>query len=321
MEKAGCPKREASTPLSEHWTEIDGLRIHYSQAGTGRPLLLIHGLLGGSFCWRFNLPVLARQYAIYAVDLPGAGLSDAPSHTDCSMEAQAGRLLQFIRKMELSELSVIGSSWGGAIALLLAAMDVEAVEAVAAAEIPETELPSRPSRPSCKKIRSLVLCAPVNPWSALGQKRIKFLKSYAGGWFLRMVWPLSRSIQAIALNRLYGDPARISPGSLEGYVSMILRPARARNILSVLRSWRQDVGLLQDRISRVRIPTLLAWGTKDGAVDIRSADKLRQVLPHCELALFPGAGHLPFEEVPGEFNARILEFLGERSNEQIAIGN
>jgi pimeloyl-ACP methyl ester carboxylesterase len=313
----------------EHWTEIDNLRIHYSQAGKGRPLLLIHGLLGGSFCWRFNLPVLAEQYEVYAVDLPGSGLSHAPPHTDCSMEAQATRLAQFIRKMELRELTVIGTSWGGAIALLLAALDVdevveasrvkaveavktvEAVEAAGAADTGEAK--AQPGR-----IRSLVLCAPVNPWSGFGQKRIKFLKTPVGGCLLRMIWPVSWPLHALALKRMYGAPARISPGSLEGYVSMIFRPGRARNVINVLRNWRKDVYLLQGMIGRVKVPTLLVWGTKDGAVDIRSADMLREKLPKCELTLFSGVGHLPFEEVPGEFNERVLEFLGRQATTEFA---
>lgn len=275
----------------ENFAEISGLRMHYSQAGKGRPLLLIHGLLGGSFCWRFNVPALAEHYSVYAVDLPGSGLSDAPPQTDCSMEAQAVRLLQLIRDLKLSDVSVIGASWGGAIALLLAAMDAA-----------EARFP---------KVRSLVLCAPVTPWSLWGRKRIEFLSSHLGGCLLRMMWPVSRPIHALALKRMYGNPARISPGSREVYTSMILRPARARNMLNVLRSWRKDVNLLHDLIGSVEIPTLLAWGSRDGAVDIRSGDMLRQVLPHCELALFPGAGHLPFEEAPGEFNERVLEFLSK----------
>jgi pimeloyl-ACP methyl ester carboxylesterase len=283
-------------PLKECWTEIDGLRIHYSQAGQGRPLLLLHGLLGGSFCWRFNIEALAEKHSVYAVDLPGSGLSDAPPNTDCSMQAQVSRLLEFISKMELRELSVIASSWGGAVALLLAAMDAQPTE-------------TGNGEPQSSRIHSLVLCAPVNPWSSFGQGRIKFFKSLVGGALLRMMWPICRPVQAIALNRMYGDPARIAPGSLDGYVSMILRPARARNALNVLRHWHQDVELLQRHIGEVKAPSLLVWGTKDGAVDIRSAEMLRQALPACELALFPGAGHLPFEEVPGEFNNRILEFL------------
>lgn len=290
-----------------YWTEINGLRIHYSQAGKGRPLLLLHGLLGGSFCWRFNLPALAEQHAVYAVDLPGSGLSDAPPDTDCSMEAQTARLGQFIRKMELSDLTIMGASWGGAVALMLAALDSD--EITDAQDTPAKAADTAQIKMQSRRIRSLVLCAPVNPWSAFGEKRIKFLKGRMGGCLLRMIWPVSRPLHGLALKRMYGDPIRISPGSLEGYVSMIMRPARSRNMINILRNWRNDLDRLQGMISRVKVPTLLAWGTRDGTVDIRSADMLRQVLPNCELALFPGVGHLPFEEVPGEFNVRILEFL------------
>jgi pimeloyl-ACP methyl ester carboxylesterase len=293
----------------DHWTEINGLRIHYSHAGAGRPLLLLHGLLGGSFCWRFNLPVLAKQYAVYAVDLPGSGLSDAPPDTDCGMQAQVARLLQFIRKMNLSDLTVIGASWGGAIALLLAALDGEVADAFDTSGGTAGAAGTTEAGTYSRRIRSLVLCAPVNPWSDFGRNRISFLKGRFGACLLRMIWPVSWPLHALALKRLYGDPVRISPGSREGYVSMTLRPARARNMINVLRNWRKDVDLLRNVIDRVKVPTLLAWGTKDGAVDIRSAERLRQVLPSCELALFPGTGHLPFEEVPDEFNERISAFL------------
>src|SRR5947209_14227021 len=106
--------------LAGHLTEIGGLQLHYSQAGQGRPLLLLHGLLGGSFCWRFNIEALAEKYGVYALDLPGAGLSDAPTETDCSMSTQADRAFQFIQKLNLRDLTVFGTSWGGAVALLLA---------------------------------------------------------------------------------------------------------------------------------------------------------------------------------------------------------
>ena len=275
--------------LAGHWTEIGGLQLHYSQAGQGRPLLLLHGLLGGSFCWRFNIEVLAEKYAVYALDLPGAGLSDAPTETDCSMSTQAGRAFQFIQKLNLEDLTVFGTSWGGAVALLLAAMDVE------------TE---------SRRIRSLVLCSPVNPWSRFGKKRIKFFKSYIGSSLLKMVWPVSRPVHRIALDRVYGDPNRIAAGTLEGYASMIWRPGRVHNTLNMMKNWQADVDLLQRRIGKISIPALLIWGDKDGAVDIRSAEKLRQTIPACQLTIFPGVGHLPFEEVPDQFNECVFEFLG-----------
>jgi len=71
---------------------------------------------------------------------------------------------------------------------------------------------------------------------------------------------------------------------------MLMRPGRVHNLLNVLRSWESDVGALRGAIAQVQVPVRLIWGTKDGAVDLRSADALQSALPHCETALLPGWG-------------------------------
>ncbi len=178
---------------------------------------------------------------------------------------------------------MIGSSWGGAVALFLAVRS--------------------------SKVRSLVLAAPVNPWSQFGSGRVRFLAGRFGGIFLRMALPVSRPVHGIAVQRMYGNPGRIPPGTVEGYSSRLLRPGRAHNVLNTLRSWEKDIAALRAEIPQVKAPSLLVWGTRDGAVDVRSAEHLRQALPNCKLALIQGAGHLPFEEMPKEFNRLALEFL------------
>ena len=275
--------------FNECWTEIDGQRMRYLQAGTGAPLLLIHGLLGGSFCWRLTMPELAQQYAVYAVDLPGTSQTGG-SGIDCSMACQAERLAKFVHQMGWKDFGVIGSSFGGAIAMLLAS---EALES----------------------IRSLILVSPVNPWSDFGRGRIHFLKSRFGGWFLRMTLPISHPCHGIALRRMYGDPRRIPKGTLEGYRASILHRGRAANVLTTLRNWERDVEALRTVIPKLDVPTLLIWGTRDGAVDPHSAEKLRQELPHAELEWIPGAGHLPFEESPEEVNSTVLQFLGAKQKQ------
>ena len=257
--------------------------LHYQQAGSGSPLLLIHGLFGGGFCWRFNIPVLAARHSVFAIDLPGFGRSDAPPEMDCGMEAQALRLLRLIEQLGLESVDVVASSWGGAVALFLAGMS--------------------------GKIRSLVLAAPVNPWSDFGSGRIRFLSSRLGGRLLRMAIPLSSPVHGIALRRLYGDPSRIPEGTLQGYSAMLMRRGRTHNLLNVLRRWESDVNALRSALTRVQVPVLLIWGTKDGAVDLRSADALQRALPHCEKALLPGVGHLSFEENPEGFDRLVLDFL------------
>jgi len=266
--------------------EINGEQIHYSRLGTGRPLLLLHGLLGGSFCWRRNMEPLSQRHTVVALDLPGHGENDALRHVDCSMSTQVARILSLMERLRLQEIDVVGCSWGGAIAMLLAAQRA--------------------------KVRSLVLAAPVNPWSTLGLSRIKFFNGHIGEVLLRMAWPISRPVYRIALARMYGDPTRLSAGTVAGYVSQIMRAGRVDNILNTLRSWEKDVDALREAIPKIKARSLLIWGTRDSAVDVRSAEPLKRALPQCQLKIIEGAGHLPFEETPDQFNRLVLDFVDKR---------
>jgi len=274
--------------MDELWTNINGERMRLLRAGSGPPLLLIHGLLGGAFCWRFNLPVLAQHYSVYAVDLPGLASTD-DGDFDCSMSCQAKRLSRFIEHMSWNSLTVIGCSFGGAIAILLAAM---------------ADQPSG-------RIQSLILSAPVNPWSDFGQRRIRLLSTQMGGYFLRTVLPISRPCHGIAIRRMYGDPKCIPHDALKGYSASVLQPGRARNVLSALRSWQTDLELLRKAVCQIEAPTLLIWGDRDHAVDPLSAKALNERIPKTEVKFIRGAGHLPFEEAPEEFNREVLEFLNK----------
>jgi pimeloyl-ACP methyl ester carboxylesterase len=232
------------------------------------------------------MEAFSRRHTVFAVDLPGHGESDAPSGVDCSMLAQTSRVLSLLELLGLEAVDIVGCSWGGAIAMLLAAQSA--------------------------KVRSLVLVAPVNPWSNLGLGRIRFLNGRIGGTFLRMVWPFSRPLYHTALARMYGDPERLSAGTVEGYRSQIMRPGRVNNVLNTLRGWENDVNALRAAIPHVKARSLLIWGTRDSAVDVRSAEPLRQALPDCQLKVIAGAGHLPFEETPEEFNRLVLDFIDQQ---------
>jgi pimeloyl-ACP methyl ester carboxylesterase len=286
------PMEMQRSGMENHEIEVNGERLRYLQSGSGPPLLLLHGLLGGSFCWRLNVAAFSQRHTVLALDLPGLGdcgvpRQDVSRQTDCSMQAQATRLDSLLEKLKLGPVDVVGSSWGGAVAIFLAARS--------------------------SKVRSLVLAAPVNPWSNFGAGRIRFLNGRLGKMLLPLALPLSRPLHLTAIQRMYGDPRRVPPGTLEGYSSQLLRPGRAHNILNTMSYWQKDITALRDSIPRVNAPSLLIWGTRDGAVDLRSSEPLMQAMPGCQLALIEGAGHLPFEERPEEFNRLVLDFL-ERVN-------
>jgi pimeloyl-ACP methyl ester carboxylesterase len=160
------------------------------------------------------------------------------------------------------------------------------------------------------RIRRLILVAPVNPWSARGKLLSIFLSNpLVAPLFLNLA-PRVRILDEFYLRRMFGDPRRIPPDSLEGY----RQPMRIRGSyeygLSVLRAWNRDLKELEAMLPRIaHLPTLLIWGSLDTAVNPASAVQLKQRFRDCRLVMIEGAGHLPYEEAPEEFNRAVTEFL------------
>src|SRR5579863_35053 len=107
--------------IEECWMDLDGSRMRYLRAGSGHPLILLHGLLGYSFSWRYAMPALAPYATLFAPDMLGAGFSGRPSGIDHSMRGTARRVLQFAEKLGLSTFDLLGTSRGGAVAMCAAA--------------------------------------------------------------------------------------------------------------------------------------------------------------------------------------------------------
>src|SRR4029077_15451918 len=115
---------------------------------------------------------------------------------------------------------------------------------------------------------------------------------------------------SIVLRRLFGDSRRIRPGTIEGYSAPFRIPGTLEYAIRLVRSWKQDMEELESALPQIRgVPTLLVWGRLDAAVRPVSADKVCQQFADCRLVVFDGVGHLPYEEVPQEFNQAVIEFM------------
>jgi pimeloyl-ACP methyl ester carboxylesterase len=264
--------------------------MRYLQAGSGPPLILVHGLMGYSFSWRFNIPVLSQHATVYAVDLLGTGFSDRPAGLDCRLCSVAARVLKFLNAVGVTSFDLLGTSHGGAVAMMAASMCAQ--------------------RPDLR-LRKLILVAPVNPWSPHGRRLAPFLGSSLGSTlFLRSVNHM-RWTFPYWLARLYGDPRRIPEGTLEGYEAPVLSiPGSFEYGIGIVRHWTEDLHVLEQTIPQLaELPTLLIWGGADVAVYAQSAEQLRRHFKQCEVVAYPGVGHLPYEEVPEEFNATVADFL------------
>src|ERR1700722_13074074 len=271
--------------IEKHWVQVEGHRMHSLKAGLGPDLILVHGLLGTASAWDPVIPHLAEESTVYAVDALGLGESDRVPGIDASLGAQAGRLVAFMDESGIPSADFLATSHGGAVMLALAA-----------------KYPAR--------VNSLMLHAPANPYSLLGDPRVNFYLSGLGRWCAHRVPTLPVPMQSLALGRMYGDPTQLRDGSLGKYINSLRVPGTVAYVLSILKTWFDDMGKLELALQHVsRFPALLLWGDRDRAVSLESAQGLRRCFDRAELVELHGMGHLPYEECPETLTRLVNSFL------------
>lgn len=273
--------------IAAHTTSVDGHQMHTLVAGCGDPIVLVHGLLGTADSWQALMRFLAHSGKVYALDAVGMGKSERVKGIDASLRGSARRLLRWMDAEGLRRVDLVGTSHGGAVAMCFAALYPE-------------------------RVRSLVLHAPANPFCHQSRPQIQFAGTRVGRLVAHWLPRAPRALHQAALTRMYGQPERVQPGSVETYVQSLRVPGTVEYVLSVLRNWVPDMAALTPLLPRLRrLPVLLLWGARDRAVSLASASRLRAVL-RAPLEIFPELGHLPFEEAPEEFADRIRRFLADQ---------
>ena len=277
--------RRDTSQIAEGFVVVDGVKVHYQRAGSGRPLLLLHGLVGSAKNWRRNISFLAQDSDVYAIDLFNMGESERVPGLDAGLEATADRLAAYMDALGLEEADIAAHSHGGAVAMMFAARHSD-------------------------RVRRLILFAPANPFCDLGHQLIRFYQTRFGIWVARQIPSLPRMLKATALSRMYGDPSRVSAGALEGYIEGLHIPGTMDHVLQIVQRWFVDMGLLRSVLEQlVTKPMLLIWGDRDRAVGLNSARELQRILPQSSLMVLPGVGHIAFEEMPEVCNTAMREWL------------
>jgi pimeloyl-ACP methyl ester carboxylesterase len=275
--------------VAERLIEIDEVKVRFRHAGSGPALVLVHGLLGYSFSWRFALPILAQHRQVFALDMPGSGFSDCPHNLDTHLAAAANRLAQILQSLGIDECDLAGSSYGGATALRFAEL-------------------------YGSRVRSLILVSPANPWSRIGRKRLAMLGIPLISQLFPAVSRRFRLLHPFFVRRMYGNPGKVSAETLRGYSLPLLREGVFEHALRITRSWHDDMRELKEAMpAAANIPLLLVWGSRDRLVDFRSAQHIAQSFRDVRIVVIDGAGHLPYEEDPERFCAPVLEFLNTHS--------
>jgi pimeloyl-ACP methyl ester carboxylesterase len=208
------------------------------------------------------------------------------------MRGTARRVLQFANNLGLHSFDLLGTSRGGAVAMAAAAEGVNSGDG---------------GKP---QVRRLVLVCPVNPYSPHGTKLAPFFGTPVGAALFR--WGIGRMpfLFPYFHGRLYAERSKIPPGSLEGYKAPLAKPGLLEHGLSIVRTWTADLRELEELLPKLAlVPTFLMWGSKDPAVYVSSMRPLAQHFENVRTLVFPGVGHLPYEECPGKFNQALIDFL------------
>jgi len=264
------------------------VKLYAVERGEGPPVLLIHGFGTNTFTWRRIAPDLARDHKVIAVDLKGFGRSDKPFDERYSAADQAELLTQLILERDLRNLTIIGHSYGGGIALLLA------LEA-------DTRLKGRLSK--------LVLLDTI----AYPQNIPVFFKmldtpvvSQIG---VRMA-PPTLQIQ-LALRIAYFDNSKIGEDEIEAYAGPMKTAAGKHAIIySARQIMPDDVDEISARYATIELPTLILWCDHDRVVPVGIGLKLSREMPNARFGLVNECGHMPQEEQPEQTMLQIRDFLG-----------
>jgi pimeloyl-ACP methyl ester carboxylesterase len=265
------------------------VNLYVTEAGEGPPLLLIHGFGTNIFTWRRVAPELARHHRVIAVDLKGFGQSDKPFDERYSALDQAELLAQLIEDRDLRDVTLVGHSFGGGVALMLALQA-------------DTRLAGRLSK--------LVLLDSI----AYPQKIPVFFKllgvpvmSQLGVRMAPSTWQIE-----VALKIAYYDDSKIDPAEIQAYAGP-MQSAAGKN--AIIYSARQIVpdGLdrLAARYNTITLPTLILWCDHDRIVPLDVGLKLRRAMPNSTFKLVSDCGHMPQEEQPEATLRLIRGFLGD----------
>jgi pimeloyl-ACP methyl ester carboxylesterase len=266
----------------------DPIRLYYKEEGSGPPLLLIHGFGASTYTWRYVAPDLARDHRVIAVDLKGFGQSDKPLDERYSVSDQAALLAELIETRDLRDLTIVGHSFGGGVALRLA------LEA-------DGRLKGR--------ISKLVLLDTI---AYQQHVPIFFQMLNMPGVAQVGVRMVPASVQTrIALQIAYFDDSKIEQSEVETYAAPLKTAAGKHAIIQSARQIiPQDIDELSERYRSIETPTLILWCDHDRIVPLDVGLKLRRTLPNSSLRLIEDCGHMPQEEQPASTLALIRGFIG-----------
>jgi pimeloyl-ACP methyl ester carboxylesterase len=277
-------------PSHSHFAEVDGLRVHYQEFGerNNPTLLLIHGYTASTYVWQTTAPMFAtRGFHVLAVDLIGFGFSSKPSWFDYTITAQARVLSRFMNRLGIGRATVVGSSYGGAVASTLALDYPEYVE-------------------------KLVLVDAVCNDEAKRHPLLRLANLPGVG---EIISPFLVDSKRFLKRRMKNTLAPVNHHLItQERIDSVHRPLHAadghHSILQTARNWQAC--RIEEDAHLINQPTLIIWGENDTVIPICNGEKLHQEILNSRFVVFKNCGHVPQEEAAESFVNVVTEFCRDK---------
>jgi 2,6-dioxo-6-phenylhexa-3-enoate hydrolase len=273
-----------TTQLTEEATSkyatVDGVKIHYNEAGSGDPLVMLHGGGPGASGWSnfaTNIGPLSERFRVILMDLPGFGKSDSVTVTGGRAAYNARILSGLLKQLDIPKAHLVGNSMGGA------------TSAKTAIDYPD-------------QVDKLVLMGAAGGGTSLfvpmPPEGIKLLNAVFNN-------PTRESFQRMVDIFVY-DSSRITPELLESrFRATVDNPAH----LEARKKSTPGVEDLTQELHKIKAKTLLIWGRDDRFVPIDHGLSFLWRIPDAQLHVYSKCGHWAQYEKSDEFNRLVTDFV------------
>ena len=281
------------TDIQRHTIHVNGIRQFFLDAGSGPPVVLLHGFPETSFAWRLQIPVLAQHYRVIAPDLRGYGDSDKPA-AGYDKRTMANDLVALLDAIGVDRIALVGHDRGARVATRFAKDHAERLDRLVVMDNVPTRIVAREINAKIAKAYWFFLfhLVPDLPEVLIAGKEEQWLRYFFSDWTY--------------------DPQSITPEAFDTYVRAYRAPGAVRGAMADYRANAEDVSQdLADADVKIACPTMALWGADFYAVGqmFDMAAIWAEMASDLRAEAIPRCGHLPQEERPVEVNSLLLDFL------------
>ena len=289
---------ENDNPPAGHFLEVNGVRLHYVERGSGVPLVLLHG--NGSMIQDFEssglIDLAAKNYRVIVFDRPGFGHSDRPRNVVWTPAAQAELINSALERLGISHAIVCGHSWGASVAVALALRYPKVVQGLV--------LASGYYYPTLRP-DVVGLSAPAVP--LVGD----VLRYTISPIVSRIMWP-------VLMTKIFGP--RSVPKKFEGFPKeMALRPSQIRASAAESALMIPGAFDFQDEYANLKMPVSIIAGEEDRLINIdEQSHRLHGNISQSKFHRVPGAGHMVHQTATSSVMSAINQVSSEMPSEPSA---